>query len=73
MGNVTPELCDALSRLTCDEWHAVRTVMDRAHSDALAGWLEEAKAHYLNERGPARCELTGPEVMEMVGASTSRR
>ena len=70
MDGITPELCDALSALTHDEWNRVRSAMDgrfKARADAL---FNDAYAQMLDELGPTTCGVTGHELYALATSAT---
>ena len=60
--NITPELCEALCKLTDNEWKAVKNVVD---SD-IRRQREEQYQAFKKQSGPIRCSLTGPELENQV-------
>lgn len=56
--NITEELCEELSKLSIQEWSALKTVVDedfRAQRDAA--WQE-----FVKNTGPVTINKTGPEL-----------
>ena len=64
MSNITPELCEALSRLTYDEWGAVKTAVDDGFRRVSGPLYDD-----LHKRlGSMTCDATGAELSELCAA-----